>query len=92
MENEVIGKYYFTVGSFEKDGFRNSNLKDSQYIGRFKTKLKYLGLLDTFDITLIHKKTLKYEEDMEFYKRYGDYIIGDVFFIKNEEILYTLDK
>ena len=86
------GKYFFTIGSFEKNGFQNGKLKDSKYIGRFKTKDKYLGLLFLFDLWIYHKKSFKYEIDLAFFNKYSDFIIGDVFFIEDDSIENKLDK
>jgi len=86
------GKYFFTIGSFEKNGFQNGILKDSEYVGRFKTENKYLGVLDMFGIYVYTKKTFKYETDLAFFDTYKDYIIGDVFLIKDCDILKELDK
>ena len=86
------GKYFFTIGSFEVGGFRNSNLKDSKYIGRFKTKNKELAFLGMLSVNLMNKKLLKYEIDFAFFDKYGDFIIGDVFFIEDNNIENKLDK
>jgi len=85
------GKYFFTIGSFEKGGFQNSNLKDSKYIGRFKTKEKELALLDFLSVDLMNKKLLKYKIDFAFFDKFSDYIIGDVFFIEDKAIESKLD-
>jgi len=90
-DNNKNGKYFFTIGGFEKNGFRNSKLKDSKYIGRFKTKDKYLGLLFLFDLWIYHKKSFKYEIDLVFFNKYSDFIIGDVFFIEDNNIENKLD-
>jgi hypothetical protein len=92
MELINNGKYFFVIGSFEKHSFQNSILKDSKYLGRFKTKNKYLGLLHMLGVNLIHKKTLKNLDVLKFYNEISDFIIGDVFYIKESEIFDELDK
>ena len=91
-DDNIKGKYFFTFGSFEKDGFQNSHLKNSKYIGRFKTKDKYLGLLFLLETRIYHKKTFKYEVDIAFFDKYSDFIIGDVFFIEDDSIENKLDN
>ena len=86
------GKYFFTIGGFEVGCFQNLHLKDSKYIGRFKTKDKYLAFLFLFNVWIYHKKTFKYEIDFAFFDKYSDYIIGDVFFIEDNNIEDKLDK
>jgi len=86
------GKYFFTIGSFEKDGYQSSHLDSAQYIGRVKTKNKYLCFLQLLGTTLVEKKTLNKKLDLEFFKKYSDYIIGDLYYIEDIENIKKLDE
>ena len=92
MENTISGKYFFTIGSFEQNGFQHSHVENCKYMGRFKTKDKYLAVLYLFNVWLYTKKTFRYEVDLAFFDKYNDYIIGDVFFIEDNEVLEKLEK
>jgi len=92
MENNMNGEYFFTIGSFEKNGFQHNHVENCKYIGRFKTKNKYLAVLYLFNVWLYTKKTFSYEVDLAFFDKYSDHIIGDVFFIEDNEVLEKLDK
>ena len=83
--------YYFFIGSYEKGGFQNENLKDSKYIGRAKTKDKYLALSNAFGISIYNDDNLKEETNIVFYQRNKDNINGDLYFIDNDEIIKELD-
>jgi len=91
MKEQFKGKYLFTIGGLEKDCYRNINLEDSKYLGRFKTLNKYLVALFIFDVYMYSKETLNDEVDLEFFKKYSDYITGDVFYIEKEEIWDKLE-
>jgi hypothetical protein len=85
------GKIFFTIGGYEINGFQNKHLEHCKYMGRFKTKEKYLAALFLFNVWLYNNDNLISEVDFEFFKKYSDYIIVDVFFIEDERIINTLD-
>ena len=84
--------YYFFIGSYEKGGFQNGNLKDSKYMGRVKTKDKYLALSNAFGIEIYNDDNLEEEENKVFYQRNKDNINGDLYFIESESVIQKLDK
>ena len=90
--NNKIGKCFFTIGDFEVGCYQNLHLKDSKYLGRFKTKDKYLCLLKIISKNLVKKETMKHEEEQIFFEECSDYIIGDVFFIDDINIENNLDN
>ena len=84
--------YYFFIGSYEKGGFQNENLSDSKYIGRAKTKDKYLAFSNAFGVEIYNNDNLKEEVNKVFYKRNKDNINGDLYFIDNNDIILELDR
>jgi hypothetical protein len=84
--------YYFFIGSYEKGGFQNENLGDSKYLGRAKTKDKYLAFSNAFGVEIYNNDNLKEEVNKVFYKRNKDNINGDLYFIDNNDIILELDR
>jgi len=84
--------YYFFIGSYEKGGFQNSNLGDSKYIGRVKTKDKYLAFSNAFGVEIYNDDSLVEEPNKVFYQRNKDNINGDLYLIDNNDIILELDR
>ena len=82
--------YYFFIGSYEKGGFQNENLKDSKYIGRAKTKNKYLALLNILNVSLFGEEQISNKIDKAFYEKYKDNITGDLYFIDDAKVIKTI--
>jgi hypothetical protein len=83
--------YYFFIGSFEKGGFQNSNIGNSKYLGRAKTKGKYIALMDILSVDIFDKSEIGNESDKIFFNKYKDNITGDLYFIDNNKIIDKLD-
>ena len=83
--------YYFIIGSFEKGGFQNSNIGNSKYLGRAKTKDKYIALMDILSVDLFDKTEVSNEVDKIFFEKYKDNITGDLYFIEDKKIINKLD-
>lgn len=83
--------YYFTIGSLEHDGFQSKYFEKAKYLGRAKTKKKYLAILSMLNVNLINNKTLNNEVDLGFFEEHKDNIIGDLYFVEDNNIIENVD-